>query len=164
MTSKEELLTERYLWLTDLSQTKMEMLNQLLSMTGQNSHMDYLRWVDYMTAITASHGILLIIILTSIVNFKNTINMSALKHFTVLELGADSESPMVGTIDNVTNDRIGKNLFKDRLIVALQEHFDTEDILLNEIPDLFAGSAYEDMQIEVDTVVYEIRIIETWIY
>ena len=90
--------------------------------------------------------------------------MSTLKHFTVLELEHDSESPMIGTIDNVTSDRIGKNLFKDRLLVALNEHFDTTDILLNEIPDLFVGSAYEDMQIEVDTVPYEIRIIETWIY
>jgi len=90
--------------------------------------------------------------------------MSTLKHFTVLELGFDSESPMIGTIDNVTNDRIGRNLFKDRLIVALQEHFDTEDIIIEEIPDLFAGSPYEDISVDIDMITYEIRIIETWIY
>lgn len=90
--------------------------------------------------------------------------MSELKHFTVLELGYDSDSPMVGTIDNVTGDRIGKNLFEERLVAALQEHFDTPDILLGEIPDLFTGSAYEDVSIEVDAICYEIRIMETWIY
>lgn len=90
--------------------------------------------------------------------------MSTLKHFTVLEQGSDAESPMIGTIDNVTNDRIGKALFRDRLQIALQEHFDMTDILLNEIPDLFSGSPYEDMQIEIDGICYEIRIIETWIY
>jgi len=90
--------------------------------------------------------------------------MSRLKHFTVLELGHDPESSMIGTIDSVTSDRIGKNLFKNRVLVALQEHYDTANILLNEIPDIFSGAPYEDMSIKVDTVAYEIRIIETWIY
>lgn len=87
-----------------------------------------------------------------------------MKHFTVLEIGADSESPMVGTIDNVTNDRVGDILFKERLIRALKEHFDNEDVIVNNIPDLFAGSAYDDISVLVDGHPYEIRIIETWIY
>lgn len=88
-----------------------------------------------------------------------------LKHFTVIEIGADSESPMVGTIDNVTNTLIGEELFKERLINALGEHFDSDDIHFTEdLPDLFTGSPYEDIKVEVDDMEYSVRILETWIY
>ncbi len=87
-----------------------------------------------------------------------------MKHFTILEIGSDVESPMIGTIDNVTNDKIGKQLFKERLITAISEHFDAKDFNYDEIPDLFTGSAYEDMGVEVDGFNYEIRILETWVY
>jgi mannose/fructose-specific phosphotransferase system component IIA len=86
-----------------------------------------------------------------------------MKHFTVIELGEDSESPMIGTIDNVTNNKVGKQLFEERLTKALEEHFDA-DVDILEIPDLFAGSPYEDMIITVEGEEYKIRILETWIY
>ena len=88
-----------------------------------------------------------------------------MKHFTIIELGADSESPMIGTIDNVTDDKMGRLLFKERLIKALSEHF---DLTINGkyliIPNLFTGSPYEDITVSVEDVDYEIRILETWIY
>ena len=87
-----------------------------------------------------------------------------LKHFTIIELNADSESPMVGTIDNVTNNNVGLESFKERFLKALSEHFDVEDFNHDEIPDLFTGSPYEDIMIEIDGMNYEIRIMETWIY
>lgn len=89
------------------------------------------------------------------------------KHFTILELGADTESPMVGTIDNVTNTKVGIQSFKERLVNALGEHFDSDDIHFKQsLPDLFSGSPYEDIEINVGDSVqtYNIRILETWIY
>lgn len=88
-----------------------------------------------------------------------------MKHFTVLELGYDAESPMIGTIDNVPNHKHGIQSFKERLIDALEEHFDSDDIHFHqEIPDMFLNTAYEDIEISVDDNAYEIRILETWIY
>lgn len=88
-----------------------------------------------------------------------------MKHFTVLELGYDAESPMVGTIDNVPNTKQGIQSFKERLINALGIHFDSDDIHFHqEIPDMFLNTAYEDIEISVDDNAYEIRILETWIY
>lgn len=88
-----------------------------------------------------------------------------MKHFTILELGYDAESPMIGTIDNVPNTPQGIQSFKERLIDALGEHFDSIDIHFTEpIPNLFDYSPYEDMKINIDGVEYEIRIIQTWIY
>jgi len=96
---------------------------------------------------------------------KNKNYETMLKHFTVLELGYDAESPMVGTIDNVTNTKQGIQSFKERLIDALGEHFDSDDIhFRQEIPDMFLNIAYEDIEISVEDNTYEIRILETWIY
>ena len=88
-----------------------------------------------------------------------------MKHFTVLELGYDAESPMIGTIDNVTITKQGIQYFKERLIEALREHFDNDDIhFRQEIPDMFQYTAYEDVEISVEDNTYEIRILETWFY
>lgn len=87
-----------------------------------------------------------------------------MKHFTLIELGSDAESPMIGTIDNVINNVAGRVFFKERFIKAVGEHFDIEDFNYDKIPDLFTGSPYEDITIEVDGINYNIRIMETWIY
>lgn len=88
-----------------------------------------------------------------------------MKHFTILELGYDAESPMIGTIDNVPNTKQGIQSFKERLIDALGDHFDSDDIHFHqEIPDMFLNTAYEDVEISVENNTYEIRILETWIY
>lgn len=87
-----------------------------------------------------------------------------MKHFTILEIGADSESPMIGTIDNIPNTKFGADSFKDRFLKAIGEHFDVEDFNHDEIPDLFTGLPYEDLGIEIDGLNYEVRILETWIY
>lgn len=88
-----------------------------------------------------------------------------MKHFTVIELEADSESPMIGTIDNVADNKLGRDLFRERLEKALSEHFDYElSIPGDYIPDLFTGSPYEDINVNIDGVEYKIRILETWIY
>ncbi len=90
--------------------------------------------------------------------------MSKLKHFTIIEVG-NNECPMIGTIDNVTNDKVGIENFKERLKGALEDSFDLdlekefENII---IPDLFCGSPYEDVLLIIDNQTYTIRIIETW--
>ena len=87
-----------------------------------------------------------------------------MKHFTLIELGSDAESPMIGTIDNITDDKQGKESFKERFLYAVGEHFDLDDFNYDEIPDLFYGNPYEDLMIEADGINHEIRILETWIY
>lgn len=87
------------------------------------------------------------------------------KHFTLLEIGADAESPMIGTITSVNNNSLGLSFFKNRIKTALQNHFDYTDIKLpNELPDMFAGTPYEDFVIEIEGIPYTIRILETWTY
>lgn len=88
-----------------------------------------------------------------------------MKHFTVIELGRDADSPMIGTFDNVTNDQIGKDLFTERLMTALNEHFDPfENLDVPMIPSLFEYKTYTDVCITVDGDKRKIRIMETWIY
>ncbi len=84
-----------------------------------------------------------------------------LKHFTILEIGADSESPMIGTIMNVAE---GQDNFSSRLMIALYEHFDAKSIRAWDIPDLFCGMHKHEITIQVDGNDYEIRIVETWMY
>jgi hypothetical protein len=86
-----------------------------------------------------------------------------MKHFTILEV-TDSESQMIGTILNVTDDADSIGNFKSRLLTAIQVHFDTDDYRHDEIPDMFSGSPYDDFGIEIDGMNYEIRIMETWNY
>lgn len=88
-----------------------------------------------------------------------------MKHFTVIELGSDADSPMIGTFDNVTPDQFGKDYFTERLVIALNEHFDPYRILdVPSIPNLFNDDSYIDVIIGVDDDKKEIRIMETWIY
>jgi len=87
-----------------------------------------------------------------------------MKHFTLLELATDADSPMIGTIDNVTNDKIGIQFFKERIEKAIAEHFDTNEFELSNVPDMFVAIPYEDMKVIIDGIEYEIRILETWIY
>ena len=86
-----------------------------------------------------------------------------MKNFTIYEI-ADSEAPMIGTITNVVNTPESLESFKNRLIAAIAEHFDNDDFRIDEIPDLFTGSSYDDIMIEIDGLNYEIRIVETWLY
>jgi hypothetical protein len=93
---------------------------------------------------------------------RKKIKLYYMKHFTILEV-TDSESQMIGTILNVTDDASIGN-FKSRLLTAIQVHFDTDDYRHDEIPDMFSGSPYDDFGIEIDGMNYEIRIMETWNY
>lgn len=88
-----------------------------------------------------------------------------MKHFTIIELGADSESPMIGTVMNVYNEEPFYEEFKLSVVDALTEHFDSDDIhFIQEFPDMFAGVPYEDVKISVQSITYVIRIMETWLY
>jgi hypothetical protein len=89
---------------------------------------------------------------------------NTMKHFTIIEIGYDVESPMIGTIDNVTDTEQGINSFKERFYEAVGEHFDVYDFNHSQLPDLFDGSPYHDIEIEIDGFNYDVRIIETWIY
>ena len=85
-----------------------------------------------------------------------------MKHFTIIELGADSESPMIGTICDVIKLDL---LTEYRFHKAIQEHFDCA-ILQMDMPDLFTGSPYEDVFVELDDDgdLVKVRILETWLY
>jgi len=83
-----------------------------------------------------------------------------MKNFTILENNTDAESPMVGTINNVHT----MEGFESRFSQALKEHFDAINIIGYDLPDLFDGSPYYDVVVEVDGIFYEVRILETWNY
>lgn len=92
-----------------------------------------------------------------------------MKHITLTE-NETSECPMIGTIQNVTNNEIGFSIFKESFDKALQEHFDIEDITYNPenlkeiLIRIFGNEGYEDMVILVDDIQYSVRITETWFY
>lgn len=87
------------------------------------------------------------------------------KHFTLLENGADCESPMIGTINNIANNMLGLSSFRKRVADALAEHFDHTDIILPaELPDIFNIYGFEDFDVKIDGNTYSIRILETWNY
>ena len=87
-----------------------------------------------------------------------------IKNFTLLELGGDTESPMIGTLLNITDTELGQKQFKERFLEAVAEHFDTDDLNHSELPDMFAGTPYEDVEIDIDGLNYRVRILETWMY
>jgi len=47
-----------------------------------------------------------------------------MKHFTILELNQDCESPMIGTINNIEDSIQSFEDFNTRSIKAIREHFD----------------------------------------
>lgn len=82
------------------------------------------------------------------------------KNFALIELFND-ECPMIGVLTDIPENMEG---FKDKFIKAINSHFNTDDFRYDEIPDLFIGSPYEDLMIEIEGMNYEIRILETWLY
>lgn len=86
-----------------------------------------------------------------------------MKHFAIIEL-ENNEAPMVGVIQNIPNSPQGIQSFQERFQEAVGNHFDASDFSHDEIPDLFAGSPFEDVGIEIDGLNYTVRIIETWFY
>lgn len=87
-----------------------------------------------------------------------------MKHFTLIEIGGDSDFQMIGTIPNVLNNKQGIKSFKERFLIAVSEHFDFENFNHDAVPDLFCGSPFEDLMIEADGLNHELRIFETWLY
>ena len=88
-----------------------------------------------------------------------------MKHFTLLELATDSESPMIGTIDNIPPTEQGMQSFKERFSEALMDHYDVTEFFADPIPDLiFTGSPYQDIEVVVDGITEKARILETWMY
>lgn len=90
---------------------------------------------------------------------------TTMKHFAFLELGHDCESPMIGVISNISENKLGLSSLKNRLVTALQDHFDYTDIILtNKLPDFFNICGVEDFEIQIEEKTYNIRVTETWIY
>jgi hypothetical protein len=86
-----------------------------------------------------------------------------MKHFVIISIDCN-EAPMVGMIDNVIDDNIGAALFVERFKDAVCTYADIEDFEHDEIPNLFDGSAYHDVEVRLDGVEETLRIMETWIY
>lgn len=90
-----------------------------------------------------------------------------MKHFTLIEIGGDSDSPMIGTIDNIPNTKIGITSFEERFFLAVAEHFDIDtfecnDIDLNEI--FISYYPYIDVTVKFDGICCTVRVLETWHY
>jgi len=94
-----------------------------------------------------------------------------MKHFTIIETEYDTESPMIGTIDNIIPNKAGYEYFRDRLKICIKEHFDTTKVtFIDDLEEIFnllmaCPGSWEDVNIGLDTnETYVIRIMETWIY
>ena len=91
-------------------------------------------------------------------SFKNTLK----NHLKSAMLFCDEIWSTLKLIE--TNNTIGIKILEDNLMESLKEHFDTDDVKMGILPDLFAGSYGEDIVIVVDGMNYTIRIMETWIF
>lgn len=85
------------------------------------------------------------------------------KSFVLIEVG-NIEAPSIGVIPNITNDELGKERFKEKFIEAISSHFDSTDVNMDELPDLFDGGNSYTVTLEIDGLNPEVDIIETWIY
>lgn len=85
-----------------------------------------------------------------------------MKHFTILELNTD-EAPMIGTICNINNDKVGKEIFRESFIQSVADHFDVEAFVSDKIPDLFTGEPYYGIEVTIYDKKISIIILETWI-
>lgn len=81
-----------------------------------------------------------------------------------MEVATDAESPMVGVISGVRNSKQGRWSFKWRLVEALQDHFDASEIIIVDLPNIFDGDLWWDIEISTYEQKYTIRILETWLY
>jgi hypothetical protein len=94
-----------------------------------------------------------------------------LKHFALIELD-NNECPSIGVIDNIPDSPQGRASFEERFRIAVGSHFDFYlDEVEIDIPDLFTGSAYEDIEVNLGNANiyqvhenYKVRVMETWIY
>lgn len=89
-----------------------------------------------------------------------------IKHFTLLEVAGDCESPMIGTIHNVdVSSDIWRLDFRDRAHQAICEHFDIESVSMDPIPKLDEINPFWDYELFIqDYGRVTIRILETWLY
>ncbi len=85
-----------------------------------------------------------------------------LKHFAIIKIDANAESPMIGIITNIPHNE--RNSFIVRFDTAVREHFDVNNLGDYGIPNLFDGSPYHDVNVNIDGVLQQIRILETWMY
>jgi phosphoribosylformylglycinamidine (FGAM) synthase PurS component len=94
-----------------------------------------------------------------------------MKHFTLLE-NENSDFPMIGTIQNIINTKVGFSIFKESFEKALNEHFDISEgnlhydsNKLKEIfENLFQNAVAENISIKIVDIRFSIKITETWIY
>lgn len=95
--------------------------------------------------------------------------MKTSKNFSLLEIGGDAESPMIGTILDVENNETGLKRFNQLLKTALGEHFDSlsEDIEILPFPfyeGMFNVEPYTDIVVKIEGTHYSIEVVETWVY
>jgi len=81
------------------------------------------------------------------------------KSFALIEEGND-DSPMIGVIGNVST----VQEFKERFLELVADHFDTDDISFNEMPNIFEYTPQWTVGMGIDGSDYKIKILETWIY
>jgi hypothetical protein len=92
----------------------------------------------------------------------------AIKSFVVMDKDR-GETPVIGVVKNVYDDKAGKKSFYLRLKRMLAEHFDQFVVKMPDIV-LFDDVAFRDVCVGLESdvpnedVEVNIRIYETWIY
>lgn len=95
--------------------------------------------------------------------------MKTSKNFSLLEIGGDAESPMIGTILDVENNETGLKRFNQLLKTALGDHFDAlpESIEILPYPfyeGMFNVEPYTHVVVKIEGTPYSIEVVETWVY
>jgi hypothetical protein len=82
------------------------------------------------------------------------------KHLTLIEVGSDADSPMIGTLLNVQ---------ESRLTSVLEEHFDADKVKLIQPKKAYEEIFTNQVSTEIKVIVNgdfesNIQILETWVY
>lgn len=89
------------------------------------------------------------------------------KHLTLIEVGSDADSPMIGTLLNVQEKQLDE--FKSRLTSVLEEHFDADKVKLIQPKKAYEEIFTNQVSTEIKVIVNgdfesNIQILETWVY
>ena len=94
------------------------------------------------------------------------------KHLTLIEVGSDADSPMIGTLLNVEEKQL--DVFKSRLTRVLEGHFDADKVKLIQpkkaYEEIFTEEIFTNQfSTEIKVIVNgdfesNIQILETWVY
>jgi hypothetical protein len=90
--------------------------------------------------------------------------MPTKKHFAIICTTELTDASMVGTLTPVYDIPHEIEALRERVLHALQEYFDTDDLVVPELPDLFCGQGMDELTVVANGIEETIAIYETWLF